>query len=178
MDVLGVRVRVSASMHDVVVLLHQSDGELALPILIGPHEGVAIAAAQSGLRPPRPGPYELLLASLQAADTGLERVHIVELAEGTFIAELVLANGRRVDSRASDAIALAIRAGVGVWCAEQVLAEAGVELTADGEEVYLANHSDPDAEVAEFREFLDSVAPEDFVLPEEEDEPDGSSDEA
>lgn len=166
MNVLGVRVRVSASMHDVVVLLHQSDGDLALPILIGPHEGVAIAAAQSGLRPPRPGPYELLLASVAAAGSELTRVAIVELAEGTFIAELVLANGARVDSRASDAIALAIRAQVEVWCAEEVLAEAGVELTHEAEDVYLANHGDPEEEVAEFRQFLDSVTPEDFIDPE------------
>ncbi|MPV49279.1 bifunctional nuclease family protein [Pseudactinotalea sp. HY160] len=177
MDILGVRVRVSSSAHDVVVLLQQSDGALTLPILIGPHEGVAIAAAQSGLHSPRPGPYELLLASLNAVGSELLRVHIVSLTDGTFIAELVLTNDRRVDSRASDAIALAVRAGVGIWCAEAVLAEAGVELLPDGDEIYLANHADPDEEVAEFRHFLDTVSPEDFLGEDEHEDDDEDPDE-
>src|SRR5699024_9763246 len=113
MGVLGVRVRLNAPEHEVLVVLTESDGELSLPIVIGPHEGVAIATAQAGMSLPRPGPHDLLLNCLEAAGVDLVQVSIIELREGTFIAELVLSNGQRVDARASDAIALALRARVG-----------------------------------------------------------------
>ena len=93
MGVLGVRVRLNAPEHEVLVVLTESDGELSLPIVIGPHEGVAIATAQAGMSMPRPGPHDLLLSSLEAAGVQLSQVSIVELREGTFIAELVLQRG-------------------------------------------------------------------------------------
>ncbi|WP_207947759.1 bifunctional nuclease family protein [Occultella glacieicola] len=168
MGVLGVRVRVHAPEHDVLVVLSEAEGPLSLPIVIGPHEGVAIATAQAGMQSPRPGPHDLLLSVLEASEVGLDRVNIIEVRDGTFIAELVLTNGRRVDSRASDAIALALRAHVEVWCAEAVLDVAAVVLDVDEddhEHVHLGapmHGQEADEEVAEFREFLDSVAPEDF----------------
>ena len=177
------RVRVHAPEHDVLVVLSEADGPLSLPIVIGPHEGVAIATAQAGMQSPRPGPHDLLLGTLAATGIGLDRVNIVELREGTFIAELVLSNGRRVDSRASDAIAIALRAHVDVWCAEDVLDAAAVVLDEDEQtDVHLSGagveeeteghlsgtvvgeetEGHTEEEVAEFREFLESVAPEDF----------------
>lgn len=172
MGVLGVRVRVSEPEHDVLVVLSETEGELSLPIVIGPHEGVAIATAQAGVRSPRPGPHDLLLATLRAVDARLEYVTICALREGTFIAELVLSNGSRVDSRASDAIALALRAGVEVWCADDVLDAAAVVMATEdpegedleeGDEVSLTPDPAPtEAEVAQFRQFLDEVEPSDF----------------
>ena len=168
MGVLGVRVRLNAPEHEVLVVLTESDGELSLPIVIGPHEGVAIATAQAGMSLPRPGPHDLLLNCLEAAGVDLVQVSIIELREGTFIAELVLSNGQRVDARASDAIALALRAHVGVWCAEPVLQAAAVVLDVDEDDhahvrmVGEMGAAEAEARVAEFREFLDSVDPEDF----------------
>lgn len=180
MGVLGVRVRVADPEHDVLVVLSEADGELSLPIVIGPHEGVAIATAQAGVRTPRPGPHDLLLTTLAATGVGLEYVAISELREGTFIAELVLTNGKRVDSRASDAIALALRARVDVWCADSVLEQAAIVLTAED----LAADADAEGDVhvsisgagsgreedavAQFREFLDGVEPSDFDEPGED----------
>lgn len=169
MGVLGVRVRVSDPDHDVLVVLSETDGNLSLPIVIGPHEGVAIATAQAGVAMPRPGPHDLVLTTLGAAGLGLERVTISELREGTFIAELVLSNGKSVDSRASDAIALALRAGVDVWCAESVLEQAAIVLESDeddedDEHVEISGGPparDEDA-VAQFREFLEHIDPSDF----------------
>jgi len=168
MGVLGVRVRLNAPEHEVLVVLTESDGELSLPIVIGPHEGVAIATAQAGMSMPRPGPHDLLLSALGAAGVQLSQVSIVELREGTFIAELVLSNGRHVDARASDAIALALRAKVPVWCAEPVLEAAAVVLDVDEDDhahvrmVGELGEAEAEARVAEFREFLESVDPDDF----------------
>lgn len=173
MGILGVRVRVADPDHDVLVVLSEADGDLSLPIVIGPHEGVAIATAQAGLRMPRPGTHDLLLATLRATGVDLERVSITELREGTFIAELVLSNGARVDARASDAIAVALRAAVDVWCDERVLEQAAIVLATDeGEEDELhvlsgeGSGREEDA-VAQFREFLDRVEPADFDEPDE-----------
>ena len=173
MGVLGVRVRVADPEHDVLVVLSESDGELSLPIVIGPHEGVAIATAQAGVSSPRPGPHDLLLTSLRAAGVRLSSVSITELREGTFIAELVLSNGQRVDARASDAIALALRAAVDVYCAEDVLAQAAIVLAHDDDadidddgalhiEISGGGSGREEDAVAEFREFLDQIDPSDF----------------
>lgn len=149
-------------------MLTEADGDLSLPIVIGPHEGVAIATAHAGMTMPRPGPHDLLLRTLEVLEVSLAHVAISELREGTFIAELVLSNGVRIDSRASDAIALALRGDVEVWCAEEVLEEAGVELELDEDDqrhirlVGEMSEAEADQRVAEFRDFLDRVDPEDF----------------
>lgn len=169
MTIIGVRVRVSPSANDVVVLLREEHGEKAVPILIGPHEGVAIASAQTRVSPGRPGPYDLLLAALDATDTTLEKVEIIELRGGVFISELILSNGKRVDSRTSDAIALALRADAEVFCANEIVEEAGLYLDTadDNEEMYLSRNQDAEAELAEFRSFLEEVDPADFESEEE-----------
>ncbi|MGC0250706.1 bifunctional nuclease family protein [Pseudactinotalea sp. Z1748] len=172
MGVTGVRVRMQAPEQDVLVLLGEAEGERSLPIVIGPHEGVAIATAHAGMQPPRPGPHDLMVSVLTSCGVALTQVNIVELRAGTFIAELVLSNGARVDSRASDAIALALRAQVDVWCAEDVLDEAAVVLETDTDGNMRVSEpvgiDEAEAEVAHFREFLDSVAAEDFADPREE----------
>ncbi len=169
MTIVGVRVRVSPSSNDVVVLLREEERGRAVPILIGPHEGVAIASAQSGVSAGRPGPYELLVSVLDASENHLERVEVIALRDGIFVAELVLSNGKRVDSRTSDAIAVALRAEVDVYCAEEIVDEAGLILDSatDEEEMYLSHKEDTEAEVAEFRSFLEEVDPADFGNPEE-----------
>lgn len=175
MGVLGVRVRVADPDHDVLVVLSEAEGNLSLPIVIGPHEGVAIATAQAGVAMPRPGPHDLLLSTLDSVGVALERVTITELREGTFIAELVLSNGSRVDARASDAIAIALRAAVDVWCADDVLEQAAVVLTPEDEiddddedpHVEISGSGREDAAVEQFREFLEGVEPSDFDEPEE-----------
>lgn len=169
MTVIGVRVRVSPTSNDVVVLLREEEQGRAVPILIGPHEGVAIASAQSGVSSGRPGPYDLIVSVVEASENSLERVEIIELRDGIFVAELLLSNGKRVDSRTSDAIAVALRAGVDVYCAEEIVDEAGLVLdtASEDEEMYLSREEDTDAEVAEFRTFLEEVDPADFANPEE-----------
>lgn len=135
-----------------VVLLLDPDSELVVPILVGPHEAGAIASAQAGVVPPRPMTHDLLRDLVLAQGDEITRAAITRLEDGVFYAELELGNGARVDARASDAIAVALRFGIPVMCSAEVVAVAGVEV----------QHGDPDDAVEEFREFLERVTPEDF----------------
>ena len=146
---MGVRVEMPSNAP--IVLVRPISGGAILPIWIGPNEAAAIAMAQQGVAAPRPLTHDLFVATLLQLGTPLESVRITRLEEGVFFAELVL-ESQTVDARPSDAIALALRAGVPILLADEVLAEAGV--APDPEE-------DVD-EVEQFREFLDTVTPQDF----------------
>jgi bifunctional DNase/RNase len=160
-EVVGVRQHLADE--EIVVLLLDPDSELLVPILIGPAEASAIAAAQAGIVPPRPMTHDLLRDVLIATGSGLSRVEITRLEEGVFHAELVLRTGPRVDSRASDAIAMALRFGCPVLCSAEVVAVAGVEVR--------TTTSEQDLE--RFRRFLDVVTPEDFTTGVEPDDQGG-----
>ncbi len=133
-EVVGVRVEMPSNSPIVLV---RGPADLLLPIWIGPNEAAAIAMALQGVTPPRPLTHDLFVATLAVLGV---------LGEG----------GRTVvDARPSDAIALALRAGAPVMVAVEVLEEAGVPAEDDAESV-------PSDEVQRFREFLDSVEPQDF----------------
>ncbi|MFD6166915.1 bifunctional nuclease family protein [Oerskovia sp. NPDC060287] len=159
-EVLGVRQQQGAGQ-EIVVLLLDPAAELVVPIIIGPREASAIAMAQAHLSAPRPMTHDLLRNVLDALDVELTRVEIVALDDGIFYAEMVLGTGVRVDARASDAIAVAVRTGSPVLCSAEIVALAGVELV-DGEQ---------QREMERFRDFLDHVTPEDFGPPEEGETP-------
>lgn len=152
-EVLGVRQQ--QRDQEIVVLLLDSAADLAVPIVIGAREASAIAMAQAGLATPRPMTHDLLRDLLGAVGVELERVEIVALESGIYFAELVLSNGVRLDSRASDAIALAVRTDSPVLCSAEIVALAGVEIV----------DVDQQREVEKFRDFLDHVSPEDFSGP-------------
>jgi uncharacterized protein len=155
-EVVGVRQHLVDD--EIVVLLLDPAAELFVPILIGPMEASAIATAQAGIVPPRPMTHDLLKSVLSTLGVRLQRVEITELTDGVFHAALVLGTGARVDSRASDAIALAVRTGSPVMCSAEVVAVAGVE----------ASTKPSEQELERFRRFLDQINPEDF---DEGDEP-------
>jgi bifunctional DNase/RNase len=134
-----------------LVLLREVTGERYLPIWIGAVEATAIAFAQQGVVPPRPLTHDLVKNILEATGNELTEVQIVDVKEGVFFANLVFSSGVEVSARPSDSIAIALRTGARVVCAEEVLAEAGVAVPAEQED-----------EVERFREFLDQVTPEDF----------------
>lgn len=152
-EVLGVRQQ--QRDQEIVVLLLDAAADLAVPIVIGAREASAIAMAQAGLVTPRPMTHDLLRDLLGAVGVGLDRVEIVALDGGIFFAELVLSNGVRLDSRASDAIALAVRTESPVLCSAEIVAAAGVEIV-DVEQ---------QREVEKFRDFLDHVTAADFTNP-------------
>ena len=148
-DVVGVRVEMPSNQP--IVLLREVAGDRYLPIWIGAVEATAIAFAQQGVVPPRPLTHDLLKDLLGATGNELTEVRITEVREGVFYALLVLASGVEGSARPSDSIALALRTGTKIVCADDVLDEAGLEVPEEDED-----------EVEKFREFLDSVSPEDF----------------
>jgi uncharacterized protein len=161
MELVGVRVELPANQP--IVLLKERSGSRYLPIWIGAVEATAIAFALQGVETPRPLTHDLFVEVLGELGAELSAVHVTDLRDGTFYAELHLtAAGRTttVSARPSDAIALASRLGdVPIFGAEAVLAEAGLEI--DDEEAG-EEGVDPEEEVRRFREFLDDIQPEDF----------------
>ncbi len=137
-----------------IVLLRESGGERYLPIWIGAVEATAIAFAQQGVVPPRPLTHDLLKDVIDATGNEVSEIRITEVNDGVFYATLVLASGVEVSARPSDSIALALRTGSRIVCAEDLLDEAGIAVPDEREE-----------EVERFREFLDHVSPEDFEEP-------------
>jgi hypothetical protein len=156
LSLIGVRVEVPTNQP--IVLLREEGGSRFLPIFIGSPEATAIVYALQGLETPRPMTHDLFKTVLDDLQVRLERVEITELSNGTFFAEIEFdkeGKKSRISSRPSDAIALAVRYGgdIPIFADEAVLEEAGVLFESDEEE----------QEVAQFREFLDRVTPEDFA---------------
>ena len=149
LSVVGVRVELPSQQP--IVLLKEVDGDRYLPIWIGAVEATAIAFAQQGVVTARPMTHDLLRDLLTALDRPLRTVTITELRDGVFYAELLFDGGVVVSARPSDAIALAMRTGAVIRGEEAVLAEAGIAIPDEQED-----------EVEKFREFLDTITPEDF----------------
>ena len=147
---MGVRVEMPSNQP--IVLLREVTGERYLPIWIGAVEATAIAFAQQGVVPPRPLTHDLMKDLLDALGQELAEVQITDMKDGVFFATLVLGSGVEIGARPSDSIALALRTGSRIVCAEEVLDEVGLAVPAEQED-----------EVEKFREFLDQVRPEDFA---------------
>jgi bifunctional DNase/RNase len=149
LSVVGVRVELPSQQP--IVLLKEVDGDRYLPIWIGAVEATAIAFAQQGVVTARPMTHDLMRDLLKAFERTLQTVTITELREGVFYAELGFEGGVTVSARPSDAIALAIRSGAVIRSKQAVLDEAGIAIPDEQED-----------EVEKFREFLDTITPEDF----------------
>ena len=140
-----------------IVLLKAVDTNKFLPIWIGHPEAAAILMKLQGASTPRPMTHDLLFEMLGELDVNCSRVSVTELRENTFYASITLTvNGREVeiDSRPSDALALAVRSGAPIFAAEDVIAESAIEFEHEVE--------DTEEVVDKFKEFLDQVSPEDF----------------
>jgi len=140
-----------------IVLLKTQDGNKFLPIWIGHPEAAAILMKLQGANTPRPMTHDLLTEVLEQLDARIVRIAVTELRENTFYALITVAvNGSEIeiDSRPSDAIALAVRSGAPIFAAEAVIEESAIEF----------EHEDVNEEevVEEFKKFLDEVKPEDF----------------
>lgn len=158
-EVLGVRVEMPTNKP--IVILREAASGRCVPIWIGAPEAAAIAHVLEGVEPPRPLTHDLMLILVDTLGARLSHVDIVSMDEGVFYAELVLADGRRIDARSSDAIALALRAGTAVYVDDTIIDEVGVVMEMEQED-----------EVEKFREFLDQVSAEDFETAETDEKPD------
>jgi bifunctional DNase/RNase len=151
-----------------VIILREIDGTVFLPIWIGVFEANAIALALEGIRTQRPMTHDLLKSVLGALEAQLQRVEIHSLIEGTFYARLRLdragigadGGGERepevleVDSRPSDAIALALRTGSPIWIARSVL-DGALSSRRAGE-------APGEEDEQKLREWLENARPEDL----------------
>jgi len=114
-----------------VVLVRPKGSDLAVPIFIGQLETQSILIGLGRVEVPRPLTHDLVLSLLVNLGASLARIEINELSEGTFFARLVVSRDGAeslVDSRPSDAIALAVRTGCPVYIAESVVDEAGISV--------------------------------------------------
>jgi bifunctional DNase/RNase len=121
-----------------VVLLKSDEDKRTLPIFIGTAEAQAIALHVSEVKMPRPLTHDLMKNILEHIEIGFKRIEVCDLREGTFIARIVLTqNGDEtfVDSRPSDAIALALRFDAPIFVAEEVMDEAGRVFTETEDEL-------------------------------------------
>ena len=165
MVVDSVRVHMRTGRH-VLVLRETGRGRL-LMIWVGVNEANAIAMKLQGVTPERPLTHYLMVNVLEAMSIRVEKIVISDLAEETYHARIVLVGPdarHEVDSRPSDAIALAVRCEAQIFAADDVVEESSIEFQAGEDEVSLvtaSNLSDLDPE--EFRRFIETVTPEEFA---------------
>ena len=116
------------------LVLSEAEGNRRIPIIIGAVEAQAIAIQLEGLKPPRPLTHDLFLNVALAFDIEIAEVFIHKLEEGIFYAEIVCeqnSNRIRVDSRTSDAIALALRFECPIYTTEEIIEKAGIIMEFD-----------------------------------------------
>jgi bifunctional DNase/RNase len=148
-----------------IVLLKTADGNKFLPIWIGHPEAAAILMKLQSQAPPRPMTHDLLSDMLEQLEAQVVRITVTELRENTFYASITVKQDGseiEIDSRSSDAIAVAVRAQVPIYAADSVIEESAIEF--EGEEV------NEEEIVTEFKQFLENVTPDEFAEAEGEEE--------
>ena len=113
------------------VLLQEKDGTRSLPIIVGSSEAQAIALYLEGVDMPRPMTHDLLLNVLESLESEINRVSIARMDNGTFFAEIEITNIQVgeivIDSRPSDAIAIALRSLTPIFVSDEVMERAGID---------------------------------------------------
>ena len=169
-------VRVDVGTSTPLLLLEEVGGSRVLPIFIGAPEATAIAYALGGMKTPRPMSHDLMGDVISALGARLFSVEITELRDNTFFANLRMVRAGAeviVSARPSDAVALALRVGAPILVNDALMAAEGKIMVLDDEDVDEVDEEDdgglpiapPPSEaelVAELRNFLDTVRPEDF----------------
>lgn len=159
-----------------VVLLKEVAGERYLPIWIGEFEAHAIAMELQGVESPRPLPYDLMRSMLGELNGSIEHVVVNELSMDVFYARVIVSvDGRTIelDSRPSDAIALAVRSGSPIFVDESVMDRAGVNLDDEdsslepeqrsGSRMESSGEPRPDDEkLSIFRDFINTLDSDDL----------------
>ena len=163
-------IRVNMTNYKRVVMLKEKTAPRYLPIWIGHFEADAIAIPMQNVPVSRPLTHDLLGSIVGALGGKVTQVVISELADETFYAKLVIdADGRHVevDSRPSDAIALAIRAKVPIYVEDSVLDQAGMVFESEGEEAEGEGQAAPvevldESKLSVFKEFIETLDIEDL----------------
>jgi len=153
MEVFGITF--DAVKNSPVLVLRNGDRTRLLPIWIGPYEANAILLEMEGKIPPRPLTHDLTKKIIFSLGAEVDRIVISDIRDNTFYAEIFLKNDKfltKIDSRPSDAIAIALRTNSPIFVEEHVLE--------------LGQWVDNNVEMDDFREFINSVKPEDFEIDE------------
>ncbi len=119
-------IRMDEKRGEQLIILKEKDGEKRrLPIIIGPYEAEAIRMKMKGITPPRPLTHDLLMSTIKGLGAKLEGIIVDSLSEGIFFVKLMIVTQKgeevKIDARPSDAIALALRANVPIFVAEEVI---------------------------------------------------------
>jgi len=152
MQVHGVNLDVMTNQP--VVILKDSEEKRFLPIWIGQFEATSILMELQGVKPTRPLTHDLLRSLCETLKMKVEKIVINDIQDGTFFARIFLKNKTKqfdLDARPSDAIALAVRVKAPIFAVDSVVDKASI-ISEEGEE----------EEVERFKEFIESVNPEDF----------------
>ena len=116
------------------LILAEEKGNRRIPIIIGTPEAQAITIYLENLHPPRPLTHDLFISFIQAANITLKEVNICKYEDGIFYAEMIFKDGVKnimLDSRTSDAIALALRADAPIYITNDIMKEVAVEMEED-----------------------------------------------
>jgi hypothetical protein len=154
-EIVGLHIEATSGA-PLVLLREHDEPHRVLPIFVGGPEAASIAVALSGETSPRPLTHDVMAALVESVDAHVEAVEVTDLRDGAFLAQLAIsgpAGGRRLDTRPSDAIALAVRLGAPLFVSDAVLEEAGTLLVEAFDEETI------EEEVAEFRNLLDELDP-------------------
>lgn len=128
------------------VLLQEKDSNRSLPIIVGSNEAQAIALYLEGVDMPRPMTHDLLINVLDSLESDIRQVTIARMKNGTFFAEIEVSNSQVgdiiIDSRPSDAIAIALRTMTPIYVSDEVMERAGIDNYSTGGEVVKTVSSD------------------------------------
>ncbi len=166
-------VRVSMQNLNRVLVLKEKLAERYLVIWIGPAEAEAIAIKLGEAQPPRPMTHDLLRSVIDTLGAQVSHILVSDIANDTFFARIVLDNNGKtteIDSRVSDAVALAVRAQVPIFADESVLERAGLLIDQEPEGTLTAVNSEPISRVAPeelekmsaFKDFIEGLDLDDF----------------
>jgi bifunctional DNase/RNase len=164
-EITGIALEASTGA-PLVVLQETNEPHRTIPIFIGGTEAASIGLALAGETPDRPLTHDLMADLVELFQARLDRVDVTELRDGAFLAEMTVSGpggDQRLDTRPSDAIALALRLDAPLYVSDELLAEAGAlfEVTADDvddatdDDIEVLDDDAIDAAVAAFRAELD-----------------------
>ena len=126
------------------LILSEENGNRRVPIIVGTPEAQSIAIFLEGLNPPRPLTHDLFISFVKLLNIQLKQINIYKYEDGIFYSELIFKDKERIihlDSRTSDAIALAIRIDAPIFIAEEIMDQVGILMTEDDffEEIELSD---------------------------------------
>jgi bifunctional DNase/RNase len=161
-------IRVNLLNQNRVLFLREAQGERHLPIWIGEFEAQAIVAEMQGMTPQRPLPYDLLMSMLGDLDARVARVVVNDLSHDIYYARIVIERSGEffeIDSRPSDAIAIAVRAHCPIFVDDTVMDRAGVSISEDENADENGDHSNAasvglpseDEGLTIFRDFINTL---------------------